>query len=274
MNYKQGMMFPILLLVISIVLLVFQLTTTGLNLDIDLKGGTQITGDFQRSVNEAEIEGLLKQYNANVRTSRSLTGVTSVFIVMDSSIDSQDVIETLANGGYLLDNYSVQTVGASLGEAFFEQAIFVLVFAFLFMAITVFLIFRSPVPSFFVVICGVADLVETLALSQLFGIQLSLATFTSLLLLLGYSVDDNILLTSKVFKSEGDNKTKIRDAMKTGITMMGATIAALLALFMISTSAIIIQIASVLLIGLVVDLLNTWALNAPLIRMYAERKAK
>jgi preprotein translocase subunit SecF len=274
MNYKQVMAFPILLLVLSMVLLVFQLTTTGLNLDIDLKGGTQITGDFQRSVSETDIEGLLKPYNANVRTSRDIAGTTSVFIVVDSSIDSQDVIDTLASNGYALSKYSIQTVGASLGEAFFEQAMLVLGFAFVFMAITIFLIFRNPLPSFFVVFCGVADIVETLAISQFLGIPLSLATFTSLLLLLGYSVDDNILLTSKVFKSEGDSKTKISDAMKTGMTMMVATIVALLALFMISTSTVITQIASVLLIGLIVDLLNTWALNAPMLRLYVERKGK
>jgi preprotein translocase subunit SecF len=275
MNYKQAMMFPILLLVLSVVVLVFQLTSNGLKYDIDFKGGTQITGELQRSVSEADVEGLLKQYNANIRTSKSLSGVTTLFIGIDSSIDPSQVIATLASNNYMLTSSSVQTVGAALGQAFFQQAVFVLGFAFIFMAITVFIIFKIPLPSGYVVLCGIADITETLVISQLLGIPLSLATFTSLLLLLGYSVDTDILLTTRVFKTEGgETKSKVSGAMKTGMTMIGATIAALSALFLISTSPVISQIASVLLIVLVLDIVNTWGLNAPLLRLYMERKEK
>jgi preprotein translocase subunit SecF len=275
MNYKQEMMFPIILLVLSVVLLVFQITTTGLKLDIDLKGGTQIIGELPNAVSEADLEKVLTPYGASIRTSTSLSGTSSVFIGVDSAVNTTDLISDLAKNGYTLNNYSIQTVGTSLGASFFQQAIFVLAFAFLFMGITVFIIFRIPLPSFYVVLCGVADITETLVVSQLLGIPLSLATFTSLLLLLGYSVDTDILLTTRVFKTEGgDVAAKVKGAMKTGITMVGATIAALLALYVISTSPVISQIASILLIGLVLDIINTWLLNAPLLRLYMDRKVK
>jgi preprotein translocase subunit SecF len=195
-----------------------------------------------------------------------------VFIGVDSAVNTSDVINTLSASDILLTSYSVQTVGAALGSSFFQQAIFVLIFAFIFMAAAVFIIFRMPMPSVFVVLCGGLDIFETLVLSQIFGIQLSLATFSALLLLLGYSVDSNILLTSRVFKTEGEIEHKIKGALKTGVTMIGATIAALLALFIIPTSQVISQIASVLMIGLVLDIINTWMLNAPLLRLYIDGK--
>jgi preprotein translocase subunit SecF len=274
MNYKQEMMLPIILLAVSLVILTFQLTTTGLKLDIDLKGGTQIIGELPISVSEADLNRVLAPYSASIRTSTSIAGVHSVFIGVDSSVNTTEVINTLAKNNYEMTSYSVQSVGTALGSSFFQQAVFVLAFAFLFMGITVFIVFKIPLPSFYVVLCGFADIVETLMVSQLVGIQLSLATFTALLLLLGYSVDTDILLTTRVFKTEGGDVTaKVKGAMKTGITMVGATIAALIAMFVISTSPVITQIASILLIGLVLDIANTWLLNAPLLRLYMERKA-
>ena len=117
-----------------------------------------------------------------------------------------------------------------------------------------------------------ADITEALAFSQLLGIRLSLATFAALLLLVGYSVDTDILLTARVLKGEGKLKELISRARKTGLTMTGTTCAALLALFAISGSAVITQIASVLLIGMLFDVLNTWITNAGLLTRYVERK--
>jgi preprotein translocase subunit SecF len=62
--------------------------------------------------------------------------------------------------------------------------------------------------------------------------------------------------------------------MKTGMTMLATTSAALIALFVMNASSTITQIASVLLIGLVFDVLNTWITNAGLLRWYIERKQR
>jgi len=48
----------------------------------------------------------------------------------------------------------------------------------------------------------------------------------------------------------------------------------LFALFIISTSVVVDTIASVLIIGLLVDLLNSWILNVGLMSWYSERKFK
>lgn len=272
MNYKTLMIIPVALLVLSLVYLFWVISTTGLNLDVDLKGGTLISAESSTPPNEHILENILKEYNADVRIARGITGY-SVLIEFDSSINSDDVINTLKNNGYVFDSYSVQTITPSLGAAFFQQAQVVLGFAFLFMAVTVFIIFKKALPSFYVILAGFADIVETLAFSQMLGIELSLATFAALLLLIGYSVDTDILLTTRILKTrEGNLKNRIKGTMKTGLTMIGATAAALFALFIISASSIITQIASVLLIGLIFDVINTWITNAGLLRWYLERK--
>jgi preprotein translocase subunit SecF len=143
------------------------------------------------------------------------------------------------------------------------------------MAAVIFFIFRIPVPSFFLVLVVIADLVEALTFSQIFGVNLSLASFTALLLLIGYAVDDNILMITRMLKSEDKNYDRIiKTSFKTGITMVGTALVALFALFIISASVVIDQIASVLIIGLLVDLLNSWVLNVGLMTWYVDRKLR
>ena len=273
MNYKKLIIIPIVLLALSLAYLFWIIFTTGLNLDIDLKGGTQIVAESSISIDEQKLEDILRLYDASVRTAKSITGY-SVFIEFDASIEPNDVLKTLKGSNYIFENYSVQTIGPTLGAAFFEQAIIALVFAFLFMAGVVFIIFRKPVISFRVIISAFADIVETLVFSQIIGIKLSLATFAALLLLIGYSVDDDVLLTARTTRGTGEISERMKRARKTAFTTVGATGVALTALFIITSSSVIIQIASILLIGLIFDLINTWLLNAPILRWYMEKGIK
>ena len=93
-------------------------------------------------------------------------------------------------------------------------------------------------------------------------------------MIIGYSVDDDVMIATRILKVSGDMKEKLRNSLKTSLTTTIATLVALTALYAISLSTIITQIASVLLIGLIVDLQNTWLFDTTLLRWYNERKSK
>jgi len=261
---KYVLIIPILLLVLSVV----YLATTPLNLDVDLKGGTLISIETKNTVSSSNIENLLSDYGASVRVARGLDNYV-VLVEFDAQYDSVEVMGKLSE--YNFTDYSIQTVSPSLGSTFFKQATIALVVAFIFMAIVVFILFKKLLPSFYVVVAAGADIIETLVVSQLLGIDLSLAIFAALLLMIGYSVDSDILLTTRILKREGEISEKMKNARITGFTMSATTLAAMCGLYLISTSAVITQIASVLIIGILLDLINTWLFNAPLIEWYAGR---
>ena len=269
LNYKQLTVIPIILFILSAVYL-FTIKDN-LNLDIDLKGGTQISLDSSEQLDTAKLQTLLSKYDANVRSARSASSHTTV-IEVGSEENAVEIVNEVTKAGYAFSGYSVQSVGSSLGASFFQQAQIAMALAFIFMAVTVFIIFRIPAPSFYVILAAAADIVETLVTMQLLGIKLSLATFAGLLLLIGYSVDTDILLTARVLKSEGETKQKIKNAMKTGLTMTVTAIAAIGSLLIFTPASVLTQIASVLLIGLVFDVFNTWITNAGLLRCYVESK--
>ena len=115
---------------------------------------------------------------------------------------------------------------------------------------------------------------------SIFSIPLSTATIAALLMLIGYSVDTDIMLTTRVLKrkSEGLDE-RIKDAMKTGITMSVTTIVAMMVLYLVVTFIVPVaetlkNIAAVLLIGLIADLMTTWLTNAGILRYYISEYRK
>jgi len=270
-NYKKMIAIPIIIFVLCSVFLIVQ-SNNGLLLDIDLRGGTQISIDSQSYIDETALKDVLSNYDINVRTARGVTGY-STLLEFGTDIDSNNIISTLENAGYNLDSYSVQSISPLLSESFFSQAIWALVLAFIFMAIVIMFIFKSPILSLYTSLCPAFDIIEVLAVTQLLGIKLSLASFAALLMIVGYSVDDDVMIASRVLKrTDIALEKRFGESFKTSVTTTTATLVALIVLFALSLSSVITQIATVLLIGLIFDFFNTWLFNVNLLRWHVEKK--
>ena len=145
------------------------------------------------------------------------------------------------------------------------------------MALVVFIIFRTLIPSGAVILSAFADIIMTLAVIDFFGFQLSTAGIIALLMLIGYSVDTDILLTFRLLKSsEGTLDQRLVGAFKTGMTMTLTSIVAIAAgLFIIyNISEVLRQMFMIILIGLGFDVFNTWITNASILKWYMEVKHK
>ena len=147
-------------------------------------------------------------------------------------------------------------------------------FAFLFMAIVVYLVFRTPVPSAAVVLAAVSDIILAVGGMSLFGIPVSTATVAALLMLIGYSVDTDIMLTTRVLKRRaGSLDERINESMKTGMTMSITTIVAMFVLYLVVSyivpaASLLKDISAVILFGLIADLMTTWMTNVGILRYY------
>jgi preprotein translocase subunit SecF len=131
------------------------------------------------------------------------------------------------------------------------------------------------IPSFAVILSAFADIVMTLAVVDMMGMQLSIAGVIAFLMLIGYSVDTDILLTSRLLKDkEGNVNQRLFGAFKTGITMTLTAIAAVgVSLAIIyGFSPTLKQIFTIILIGLLFDIMNTWITNASMLKWYMEVK--
>ncbi len=174
--------------------------------------------------------------------------------------------------------FSVSDTGPSLGAYFLSQARTAIIIAFILIAILIFYYFKTPIISFAVMQSAAFDAILGYSALAMFGIPLSLATIAPLLMLIGYSVDTDIMLTDRMLKrKEGTPAARADGAISTGLTMTGAAIAAMLSLYIVSTYAnitVLSHISLVLVIGLIGDIIATWCTNAPMVLWYLERKQK
>lgn len=281
-KYKLLMIFPLLLLILSLVQVSVQYATTGdfVNKGISLKGGSTITITKTLSFPPAEVEELLQQQfpdaDITVRTLSSAGKTTGLAI--DSGLQDDAEIDLLTNTlseKFTLqkEDYSVEVVGSSLGNNFFKQMLIALVFSFLLMGTMVIFYFRVFITSFMVILAAFCDIVITLAVFNLTSMKLHPAGIAAFLMLIGYSVDGEVVISSRLIKrSDGTELQRIYGALKTGWTMTQTTLVAVIVALIFVQSEVVKQIMLILLIGLIVDTIVTWIQNVGVLRWHLERK--
>ena len=281
-KYKLLMLLPFLLVVLSLVQIGVQYHTTGdfVHRGITLKGGStilihkEILGMTSDQL-ESSLRGKFPEADVAVRTISSAGRVVALGVDSEFSTpaDITKLTGALAERGITSADYSVEVVGSALGENFFRQMILALLVSFVLMGLVVILYFRVMIPSLAVILAAFSDIVVTLALFNLTGIKLSTAGVAAFLMLIGYSVDTDVLLTTRYLKrKEGSEMEKIYSSVKTGPTMTATTLVAVGVALIFVQSDVVRQIMIILFIGLIADTFMTWIQNVGILRWYVERR--
>ena len=283
-KYKVLLLIPFIILVLALLQIGIQTAVTGdfVNKGITLKGGSTITIN-QIDIVDVEELGLFLQNkfskaDINVRTISSAGKVVSIAIDSDAQENSEiNALTKAVTEKYNLgkEDYSIEVMGSALGNSFFKQTFMALIIAFLLMGIVVLIYFRTIIPSLAVILAALSDIIVTLSIFNLTGIKLSTAGIAAFLMLIGYSVDTDILLSTRLLKrKEGTVMDRVYGAMKTGLTMSTTTLVAIGVALIFVESEVVKQIMIILFIGLLVDLVMTWIQNVGILRMYIEKKRK
>jgi len=175
-------------------------------------------------------------------------------------------------------SYSFKDITPSLSESFIARAQGVIIASSIIVAIAIFLIFRTLVPSLAVISGAINDITIALGFMCLFRVPITLASFAALLMIIGYSLDTDVLLTMRVLKREEDTARKrAYETLKTGLTMNSTAFTSFSILFIVSLISHIptyYQISAVVLFGIIGDIVATWCLNAVMVLWYAEKLEK
>ncbi|WP_458188040.1 protein translocase subunit SecF [Haladaptatus sp. NG-WS-4] len=255
---------PLVVLVLALLVLAGWWLTTGAPVTpgIEFTGGTEMR--IQTTAPQSQIESTLDPVSVTPAQSAE-----NVYIVTFQETQTNALESQAQQAGY--DVLSVQSTSPSFGDDSQQLALYGLVAAFAGMSILVFLMFRTFVPSIAVVISAFSDIVIPLALMNVFGIKLSLGTVAALLMLIGYSVDSDILLNNHVLRRSGGFYESTYRAMRTGVTMTLTSLSAMSVMALVAFIFgvdLLTSIGIVLVMGLATDLMNTYMLNLSLLRWY------
>ena len=267
-SYKPLIIIPVVITIIAIILAL----TIGLEEGIELKGGTTVAVQLEKPVSQGELKTLISDGISNQQVDVTVSKNQATVEIAGHA----DVVKlsSVLEGTGTISSY--RSVGPVLGKESMTQIYYALAFAFIFMSITVFIIFRDLIPSIAIITVALSDIIIAIGGMSLFGIPLSVASVGAILMLIGYSVDTDILLTTRILKrKEGTITERAVTAMKTGLTMAVTSISSMVTLylvviFLIPSAQTLADIAAVLIIGLTADILTTWLMNLGMLRWYLE----
>ena len=277
---RQIMLIPIAVIILALISLGVTYLSTGspVKLGIEFTGGTLITVPGIGS--EESVAAEFADYPV-----QDVRDIGNRYMLQFGPMSDSEYSQLVKLANDRFESPDIRHMGPIYSKELQSQVARYLPLSFIFMAIVVFVVFRQFVVSALVVLCALADILIAAASMNLTGVELSLGTVAALLMLIGYSVDTDILLSMRVLKRKGDVDEKIIGAMQTGLTMAGTTIAAVIALIIISNFLylivpsftrmdIIADMTMVLIFGLAADVFNTWVTNAQGLRWYLGRSKK
>lgn len=281
-NYKLLLLISLVLLLSSIAYMFYFYKTNNdfFYKDISLTGGTSVT--LNNEINIEELTNSISSKLDSVKIREISDPVTheQIAVIVETKSDESQTRKILEDYlKYQLDseNSSFEFTGSTLGQDFYKQLLIAICIGFFLMALVVFIQFKSIIPSLSVILSSSLDIFFSLVVLNLLKIPISTAGIVALLMLIGYSVDTNILLTNKVLKRESRLINKnIFESFKTGITMTLTSMFAVLTAFLIvgRFSSSLYQIFLIMLLGLAWDIFNTWITNVSLIKWYVLKKEK
>jgi len=263
---RQLLVIPLALLLVALVVIAGWYLTTGAPVipGIEFTGGTEL-----QIVAHATQPQIRQAFGSSLQTIRPIPASPNTFILTFQTTNATQLNAAASAAGYNVT--AIQSTSPSFGASTQQLALFGVLTAFIGMSIVVFVLFRTFVPSIAVVASAFGDIVVPVALMNLLGIQLSLGTVAALLMLIGYSVDSDILLTNHVLRRRGGFYESAYRAMRTGVTMTLTSISAAAVMAVVASIfgiGLMAAIGTVLTFGLTTDLLNTYLMNYGLLRWY------
>ena len=182
-----------------------------LNFGIDFKGGSLVELNFGESnVSLSDVQSVLKDFNLGEITMQKSGSDTFVFRLSEINEDThQKIIEALRARFNNVEEKSFQTIGPAIGGELKNRAIYATFFALLGILIYISFAFRKvsyPVASFKYALAAVFalfhDVLITLGvfavLGKFYGVEVGLPFVAAILTVLGYSVNDTIVVFDRI----------------------------------------------------------------------------
>jgi preprotein translocase subunit SecF len=284
---KRKLFFAIsmVLLLIGMVSLV---ANKGFRYGLDFKGGTVVTVTFNEAVDIGEIRKLLPQ--ANIQAVQATGGGSQFQIELEKAAENEDAsigreavtsaLNMAFSGKFKVEGS--ESVSAKVGGDLRRQAVTATLYALV--GILIYIAFRFEwIYGAAAVFAVFHDTLVTLGFFSLFNYEINLTVIAALLTLVGYSVNDTIVVFDRVrenlkIRRRDDFETILNDSinqtLSRTILTSGLTFLTVLALFLFG-GVTINNFAFAMVVGIIVGTYSSVAVAAPLVLIYTNaRKPK
>jgi len=254
----------------------------GFNYGVDFKGGTQAKIRFNQKPDIEKIRQLLKENGAPDSQPQERVGTNDVIIdfqgakAEDASAGRAIIVNAL-NKGFpeQFQILSATSIGPKVGNDLKRQAVFATLYAL--GGMLIYIAFRFEwIYGAAAVFAVFHDTLVTLGLFSIFNREINLTVIAALLTLVGYSMNDTIVVFDRVRENL---KIRRRDSLETimnasinqtlsrTILSSGLTFITVVALFIFG-GEVINHFAFAMVVGIIIGTYSSVAIAAPLVLVY------
>lgn len=260
---------------VSVALSIIILAINGLNFGLDFTGGTSIEFAYEQAPELEEVRQTLEEAGYEEFVVQNFGEETSVLVRLNQDFDDElahRMTEDLSSGGDQLELVRAEFVGSQVGDQLKEDSGLGLLLALFVVLIYVGMRFQFKF--------GVAsvlplahDVIVVLGVFSLFQWTFDLTVLAALLAVIGYSLNDTIIVSDRIRENFRKLRTgtteevvnhSITETLSRTLNTSGTTLVVLLALYFLGGEAIH-NFSVALIIGIVVGTYSSIYVSANLL---------
>ncbi len=249
---------------------------------VDFTGGTLVQVEFAGETSVADLRESVADHgmqNAEIQrfgSSDDFLIRTAAFGEPGAEVGGEDVVEQVqailadTYGGEGFEITRVEAVGPKVGSELQQKALIAILMSF---ALTlIYLAFRFEWRFGVAAIIATAhDILITVGFISLFDVEITLATVAAILTILGYSLNDTIVVFDRIRENLKKRRkdpyksvlnSSINETLPRTVLTSGTTLATLLALFILG-GAVVRPFALVLILGIVIGTFSSIFVASP-----------
>jgi len=278
---KTAVYFSIFLIVIGLISLIVH---KGPNFGLDFTGGTQVQLNFEKPESVGNIRDALGTINLGTSEIKTFGNANEILITTEQKEETTNFSENITTvlSQYFPDNTiiidRIENVGARIGEELRNKAVFSIGLALLFL-----IIYISWRFEFKFAVGAVAalthDVLVTIGIFSLLNIEFDLKVVASILLIVGYSLNDTIVVYDRIRENmkilrkethEGIINKSINEVLSRTVVTSLTTILVIVIIFLFG-GEVLHNFAFALLIGIITGTYSSIYIASPIVSIWKDR---
>ncbi len=187
------------------------IATKGLNYGIDFKGGTLITLDMNKEFNKADVNTIIDKYAKDKYSTKLADEGKEIQIIVQEGVLNEEKTNALIDE--IKEKYSLEdsaligkeSIGATVGNELKKKALLALGVASIAMLIYITARFEFSYAAASI-IALLHDVLITLSFYAIFGIQANSPFIAAILTIVGYSINDTIVIFDRIRENVKRNR--------------------------------------------------------------------
>jgi len=265
-NYKKILVINMFLFLLAFGHILYNYISYGkvFDLSVEIMGGYLIA--LPQKIDLATLESILVNINVS---DYNLYQTSKKIYIEAKNLNKDLIIKELENYGIMENEITVQQFSSYIGGIIFSQLVTLLVISIIIISFMILIRFRDKRPVLGIISVILWDFLSVIALINLLGIKVGPIGIVTLMGILGFAIDNNVVLATNVFQEkEKSFEDRIRMSLKIGLLMELFIILVAIPLYLLIDLPTIKEFSLILLLIALMDIYAYLFINIPLYKYF------